>query len=109
MLQLVEKFLRREVFALERADELERVFVGNYIRGRGGEPAEEVVNHGPLQLLALNREIGDTVGRIGHDFGRRCAGEPLGVDCLLQKRIEGRRNKQIKVGDLRELAERRRD
>ena len=51
--QFVEQFLRHQVVALQRADELQRVLVGNHVGRRGRQPTEQVVDHRPLQRFAL--------------------------------------------------------
>src|SRR5439155_1335240 len=58
------------------------------------------------QVLALRGQVGYAVRRIRDDFGRLCAAEALVVDRLLEQRIEGRRDEEVEVGDLRELAQR---
>src|SRR5665213_319281 len=64
-----------------------------------------------LQLFPLDGKVGHTIGCVGDDFGRLRALEALEIDRLLEQRIERRRDEEIEVGDLRELAqcERRRE
>ena len=49
VLELVEQLLGRQVLALQRADELEHVLVGDHVGRRGGQPAEQVIDDRPLQ------------------------------------------------------------
>ena len=106
VLELVEELLGRQVLALQRADELEHVLVGDDICGRRGEATEQVIDHGTGQILALGREVDDAIRRIRNDVRGLGATEPLAVDCLLEQRVERRRHEQIEVGDLRELPKR---
>ena len=106
VLELVEEPLGRQMLALQRADELERVFVRDHVRRRRRQPPHQVVDNGALQVLALRGQVGHAVRRIRDDFGRLCAAEALVVDRLLEQRIEGRRDKKIEVGDLRQLPQR---
>ena len=106
MLELVEELFRREVLALQGADELQRVLVGDHVGRRRGEPAEQVVHDGPLLLVALDREVGHAVGGVGDDLGGGGAAEAFRVERLLEQRVEGRGDEKVEVGDLRQLAQR---
>ena len=77
VLELVEELLRRQVLALQRADELEHVLVGDHVGRRRRQPAEQVVDDGALQLARARRQVGDAVGRVGDDLGRLRAAEAL--------------------------------
>ncbi len=108
VLELVEQLFRREVLALQRADELEQVLVGDHVGGRGGEPAEQVVDDRPLQAIALGRQVGDAIGRVGQHLRAGGPAEPLQVDRVLQQRVEGRRDEQVEFRDRCQLAQRER-
>jgi hypothetical protein len=51
--ELVKELLRRQVLALQRADELQQILIGDHVGRRGGDPAEEVVDDRALQTVAL--------------------------------------------------------
>ena len=51
--ELVKELLRRQVLALQRADEFQQVLIGDHVGRRGGNPAEEMVDHRSLQTVAL--------------------------------------------------------
>ena len=106
VLELVEQLFGREVLGLQRADELEHVLVGDDVGRRGRELAEHVVNDRTLQLAALGREVGHAVRRVRDDFRVRLATEPFKVHRLLEQRVERRRDEQVEVRDLRQLAQR---
>ena len=101
-------FSGRQVLGLQRADELEHVLVGDHVGRRRRQPAEQVVDDGALQLAAFGRQVGDAVGRVGDDLGRRLAAVALQVERLLEQRIEGGGDEQVEVGDLRQLPQRQR-
>src|SRR5205085_6969503 len=64
--------------------------------------------HRPLQSFALAGKIRDAVWRIGDYLRGLRAAEALEIDGLLEQRVEGSRDEEIEVGDLRELAQRKR-
>jgi len=103
VLERVEKFFRRQVLALQRADELEHVLVGNDIGRRGREPAEQMVDHGPLQVVAFDREVGNAVRRVGDHLGVGRTAEADLVDRLLEQRIERHGDVEVEVRDLCQL------
>jgi hypothetical protein len=53
--EFVKQLLWREVFALQRTDELEQILIRQDVGGRGGHAAKQVINHRPLQAVALAR------------------------------------------------------
>ena len=108
VLELVEELLGREVLALQRAHELQHVLVGDHVGGRRRAAPEQVIDDRTLQLIALARQVGNAVGRVGDDLGGLRAAEALGVHRLLEQRIESRRDEEVEVGDLGELAQRKR-
>ena len=105
VLELVEKLLGRQVLALQRADELQHVLVGDDVGRRCRDASEQVVDDRPRELLALARQVDDAVRRVADDLGGLRAAEALGVDRVLQQRVEGGADEQVEIGDLRELAQ----
>jgi hypothetical protein len=108
VLELVEQLLRRQVLRLQRADEFQHVLVRDHVGRRGREFPEQVIDDGALQFGALGRQVGDPVGRVGHDLRQRgLAAEALEVDRLLQQRVEGGGDEHVEIGDPGQLAQRR--
>ena len=101
-------FSGREVLALQRADVLQEIFVGDHIGGRGGNAAEQVIHDRPLQAIAFRRQVGDTIGRVGQHLGAGGAAEPLLVDRVFQQRIESGGDEQVEFRNRRQLAQRER-
>ena len=64
-----------------------------------------MVDDRALQLLPFAGEVDHAVGRVTDHIGRRRALETHLVDRLLEQRIEGRGDKEIEIGDLRELSQ----
>ena len=62
VLELVEQLLGRQVLALQRADELQQVLVGDHVGRRGGQATEQVIDHRPLQPVALGRQVRTRLG-----------------------------------------------
>ena len=106
VLELMKQLFGRQVFALQRADELKQVLVRYYISWRGGELAEQVVDDRALQLVALGGEIGNAVRGIGQHFGRRRAAESLQIYGGLEQRIECGRDEQVEIRDRGEAPQR---
>ena len=106
VLEFVEQLARREMLRLQRADKLHRILVGDHIRRRGGELAEQMIDHGPRELRPLGTEIGHAVWRVGDHLGRLRAAEAHLVDRTLEQRVERRRDEQVEVRNLRELPQR---
>ena len=96
------------MLALQRADELQQVLVGDDVGRRGGQAAEQVIDDRPLQAVALGRQVGDAIGRVGQHLGAGGAAEPLGVDRVFEQRVEGGRDEEVEFRDRRQLAQRQR-
>jgi hypothetical protein len=106
VLEGVKELLGRQVLALQRADEFQHVLVGDDVGGRRGKAAEQVVDDGAREVVALDGQVGHAVGGVGDDLGVGRAAEAHGVDRLLEQRVEGHRDVEVEVGDLGELAQR---
>ena len=65
-----------------------------------------MIDDGPLQAIALGRQVGHAIGRVGQHLGARGAAEPLQVDRVLEQRIEGGGDEQIEFRDRRQAAQR---
>ncbi len=85
MLELVEQLLRSQVLALQRADELQQVLIGDDVRRRGRQFSKQMIDQRPLQPVAFARKVDDTVGCVGQDIRRWGAVEALEVDRRLQQ------------------------
>ena len=76
--------------------------------GEAESAAEQVIHDRPLQAIALRRQVGDAIGRVGQHFGAGGAAEPLLVDRVLQQRVEGGGDEQVEFRDRGQLAQRKR-
>jgi hypothetical protein len=99
VLELVKELLRHQMLALQSADELEQVFIGDDVgRGRREFP-KQVIDERALQAFALAGQVDHPVGRVRQHLGRPRSVEALQIDRALEQRIEGGGDEQIKVGD----------
>ena len=108
VLELVEQPLGHQVLALQRADELQQILIGDHVGRRCRELPEQVIDHRALQAIALSGQVGHPVGRIGHHIGRGHAAEALEVDRGLEQRIERGGDEQVEIGDRRQVPQRQR-
>ena len=108
VLELVEQLLGREVLALQRADVLQEILVGDHVGGRGGNAAEQVIHDGPLQAIALGWQVGDAIRRVRQHLRAGGPAEPLLVDGVFQQRIESGGDEQVEFRNRRQLAQRKR-
>src|SRR5207244_4243216 len=97
VLELVEELLRHQVLALQGADELEQILIGDDV-GRGGRQlSEQVVDDRALQPLALRGQINHPVGQVRQHVRRGGSGKPLDIDRRLEQRIGGSGDEQVEV------------
>ena len=96
------------MLALQRADVLQEILVGDHVGGRGGYAAEQVIHDGPLQAIALRRQVGDAIGRVGQHLRAGGPAEPLLVDRVFQQRVESGGDEQVEFRNRCQLAQRKR-
>src|SRR6185437_9480699 len=97
-LELVEQALRREMLALQSAEELEQVLVRDNVGGRCREFSEQVIDHRSGQPVALRRQIAHTIWRIADHLSGGRAPETLEIDRRLEQRVERGGDEDVEVG-----------
>ena len=86
--EFVKKLLRRQMFALQRTDEFEKILIRDHVGRRGRHAAEQVIDDRALQAIALRWQVRHAVRRVGEHLGRRRAAEALQVNGAFEERIK---------------------